>query len=237
MLQAGVVAGTALWVAPVIDSLSSPAAALSCTGAGGTIDWTLASRPNGAPANVFPWVVTGGPFGGTTVTFELPTAGALVWGGANESGVQKTFQQGGITGLFNLFKNNAPSGNVSKLRISLNRSVRNLDFRIMDIDIAVLAGNNFTDQVLVELFNNITTPVSGTFTPDSLTPSFTPTGAATATSDTRTGNAAAPAGNNTGNLRIQVPGPVDTVDITYTSAQVGTATTQAISLSNITWTC
>ena len=48
---------------------------------------------------------------------------------------------------------------------------------------------------------------------------------------------AAPAGNNTGNLRIQVPGPVDTVDITYTSAQVGTATTQAISLSNITWTC
>lgn len=251
-LQAGIVGGTALWVAPTVESLYTPAAAASntgpCAGAAQTIDWSTFPT-NGAPgAGGFPYTV--GTFGGTIVTFELIAAGSLVWG-TGESGVQTAAQSGNFTGIFQLYKNLAPIGDTTVLRIRFNKVVKNLSFRITDIDLANTGGNNFVDQVKVEPFLNGVAQ-SGTFTPDTVpnppcggffqpactAPSFTPNSASTGTTTTRTGTAPAASNSATGNLRVQQTAGVDRVDLTYISNQPsGTGTTQAIGITNISWSC
>lgn len=251
-LQAGVVGGTALWVAPTVDSLYTPAAAASntgpCAGAAQTIDWNAFPTAGAPGPGGFPYTV--GTFGGTTVTFELYSAGSLVWG-AGESGVQPTLVNGGQTGSFYLYKNNAPVGDQTVLRIRFNKIVKSLDFRILDIDNALTGGNNFVDKVLVAPYLN-GTAVSSTFTPDRnpgggacggfLQPqcaSFTPQGTSTGTTNTRTATATTANTDNNGNLRIQCPASgVDRVDITYTSAQTsGLGTTQVVAISDLSWSC
>jgi len=241
-LQAGVVGGTALWVVPTIDSLYTPAAAASNTGpcAGGaqTIDWsTFPNAQNGNPGSNAGFPYSPGTFGGTIVTFQLISAGTLVWG-TGESGVQNSAQLGNLTGQFQLYKNVAPVGDTTLLRMRFNKIVKNLDFRITDIDISTQPGNNFVDQITVAPYlNGVAT--SSTFTPDSGTPSFTPPGATTATTTTRTGSAAAAANSNVGNLRVQGPASgLDRVDISYVSNQAaGAGTTQVIGISDISWSC
>ncbi len=239
-LQAGVVGGTALWVAPTIESLYTPAAAASntgpCAGAAQTINWSTFPT-NGLPSSNAGFPYTVGTFGGTTVTFQLIAAGSLVWG-TGESGVQNAAQLGNLTGMFQLYKNLAPVGDTTTLRMKFNKIVKNLDFRITDIDISTQPGNNFVDRITVAPYlNGVAT--AATYTPDSGTPSFTPPGATTATTTTRTGNGAAASNSNVGNLRVQGPvGGLDRVDITYISNQAsGAGTTQVIGISNISWSC
>jgi hypothetical protein len=239
-LQAGIIGGTAVWVAPTIDSLYSPAAAASntgnCTGAAQTIDWSTFPT-NGLPSSNAGFPYTVGTFGGTTVTIELIAAGSLVWG-TGQSGVQNATQSGNFTGIFQLFKNLAPVGDTTIIRLKFDKAVRNLDFRLTDIDTVLTGGNNFVDQVTVAPFLNGVAQ-NGRFNTFG-TPTYTPTGNTTATTTTRTGTAESLSNDNQGNLRIRtvLNQRFDRVDITYTSVQPsGTGTTQAIGITNISWDC
>lgn len=256
LLQAGIVGGTAVWAAPVIESLVAPAAAASCncTTANG-INWsttaiagtTIPASTNG-PANISGYPFNWGNFpaaGGIPVTFAYSTTTPglaspyrLVFGGsADLTGRQPTTTNGNVTGIYGMDKQNAAVGDSVTLTITFGCNVRNLAFTLLDIDQANTGGNNYVDKITVRPFLGAT-PVSGTFTPVSATPTFTPTTATTGTSATYTGNATATGTSTAGNLRVAVPGPVDKITVEYISAHPsGTGTLQEVAFSNITWTC
>lgn len=246
LLQAGAVGGavaTAAWVTPSVLTLETAGAAASCCSGPAGVNWssTGANQPasTNGPANAagYPWSV--GTFGNVPVTFTLLGAtGSLVFPGSNNlTGRQPNTQNGGVTGIYGLDKDNAAVGSSVTLRMTFGCNVRNLTFRILDIDLALTGGNNYIDRVTVAPFlNNVAT--NGTYTPQSGTPSFTPTTATAGTTATYTGTSTTAGNQNNGNLTVLVPGPVDRVDLTYISAHTaGQGSLQEVALNNLAWTC
>jgi len=242
-IQVSLIAGAALWVAPAIESLSTPAAAASCGCVGsGLMSWEAAGTvvPNPGPLNVagytppFSW----GTFNGVSVTFAYSgTTGTLVFPGTSPTcltGRQSACTNGNKLGFYGIDKQNTAVGETLVLSIVFSCSVHNLAFTVLDID---QTANNFVDKVTLAAFNN-GTPVSGTYTPVNATPSFTPTLPITGTSATFTGNAGAGGATTNGNVAVSVPGPVNRFDLTYQSAHAaGVGTLQEVGIGNIAWTC
>lgn len=243
------VAGAA-WITPSLDRIATPAAAasLNCTPAGTyTVNW--ASFANGAPGaatGFYPWTVA--TLGGTSLVFSwLNSTAYLDWTtttpAPGPTGARPTQQTGNTTGIFTILKNGAPYQDLTTLRMAFSHNVRNLAFTILDIDYSNTTP--FIDQVQLRAFLN-GSAVLATYTPSGGTGAFgcigatllNPSGSTTSSALT-TYTGTAPVGNTCtrGNLAVSVAGPVDRFDLGYLSNWNGTAGTQQISLSNITWRC
>lgn len=239
VIQAGVAGGLVAWVAPAVQTLSAPAAMASvqpgCVVAG-TVTWNGGSFANATPGAIgnYPW--TAGTFGSTTMTIDLvgtATSRSHVQTGAGLTGVHNNFDTfGGTTSQFELDKNGAASGESLILRITFNRSIKNLSLTILDVDAAA----TYIDRVIVAAFLD-GAAVNGTYTPvlpTQMTPSTASTNVATAT---YTGVSTVAPGSTQGNLTVSIPGPLDRIDIDYRNVLASTAGRQAIGISNMSWTC
>lgn len=249
LLQAGIVGGTAVWAAPVIESLSAPAAAASvaCSPAGTyTLTWASYSGTTPTALNQYPWTTTNIGTSGTAIKFSWSgTTTHLIFSGAAapdvNTGVQPTYQTGRQTGVFNIFRNGAAQGENTTLTLEFTKKVRNLSFSLLDIDDA----SNFIDVVTVSAFNG-GVATSGVYTPTgggtgcggNTTPSMTPAAAQTGTGPfTFTGTNGSADNCARGNLSVSVAGPVDQFVLVYGNNLSPNATTQHISISNIQFSC
>ncbi|MEZ5142722.1 MAG: hypothetical protein R2726_09430 [Acidimicrobiales bacterium] len=239
-LAAGAAAGAAGWVAPVVLSTPAFAATTSKCTSQGTISWSsFALNQPGTSLASYPWDVA--TIGNVKLTFSfLPGVASppLSFTGSTQTGVVSAAQGGFPTGQFFQFgKNTAAQNNAITLRMQFDTPIANLQFVLVDIDRAVGGGNNFVDQVtLAPTLGG--TPVTGTFTPQQppatqLAPNTPTTNTTAVYSGTSTGGVS----DSTGNLLVSVPGPLDRLDLTYTSTQTGTGTTQIIGVRDMFWTC